>query len=375
MIRVLHCVETIGSGGVEQRRLLLAKYLDKDTFSQSMICSNVKAEFDQKLIHEGMPVFRIGSLRHVFHIGYYIRLIRAVRKIKPHIIHGAVFEGVISAVVAGMICRVPIIIIEETSDPTNRSRKAVLLFKFLSFFADFVVGISPSVVTYLTRTANVNQKKIRLINNAVDKPLVPSADQISMIREKYGIQDSDFVVGSVGRMFDGVKRFSDLIKALPDLIPSIPEIKLLLVGGGRDLDSLRDLAKAIGVDGYVIFTDFQSQTSLYYSVMDVFTLVSDNEGFGLVVVEAMFFNLPVVVTSVGGLKDIVVDGYSGFHVNKHSPFEIGMAIRSLYNDKEKRLNMGKFGYERANNEYNASRYVENILRLYEEALVKKKIKH
>jgi glycosyltransferase involved in cell wall biosynthesis len=368
MVKVLHCVETIGSGGVEQRRLLLAKYLDKTHFSQFMICSNVKADFDKKLENFGMPVFRIGSLRHVLHLAYYVRLIRVVRKIKPDIIHGAIFEGVISAVVAGLICRVPIILIEETSDPVNRKKRATRLLKFLSFFADFVIGISPSVVSYLSLVAGVNNRKIRLINNATDNPEYPTAEQVNDMKIKYSIKNSDFIVGSVGRMYDSVKRFSDLIKALPLLIPSVPGIKLLIVGGGKDLDLLKQLVKNLQLEERVVFTGFQERPSVFYAAMDVFALVSDNEGFGLVVVEAMYFKRPVVVTAVGGMKDIVIHEKTGIQVSKHDPVAISEAIKKLYSDKRLQIEMGEAGYERAISQYSAQVYVGNISKLYDEAL-------
>jgi glycosyltransferase involved in cell wall biosynthesis len=368
MIRVLHCIETIGYGGVEQRRLLLAKYLDRERYSQFMLCSNVKAQFDQKLAQHGMPVYAIGSLRHVLHLTYYIKLIQVVRKVKPYIIHGAVFEGVISAVVAGLICRVPVIIIEETSDPINRSKKATWLLKVLSWFADGVVAISPSVLNYLILTAGISKSKTRLINNAVEEPAYPSMEEVASIRKRFCINDSDFVVGSVGRMYDFVKRFSDLIKALPLLVKNIPQIKLLLVGGGKDLESLKQLAKSLSVEPYVVFTDFQVNTAPFYSMIDVFALVSDTEGFGLVVVEAMYFRLPVVVTAVGGMKDIVVDGKTGLHVSKHNPQAISEGIQKLYANSDLRKEMGLKGYERALNEYSAPVYVANVKQLYEEVV-------
>jgi glycosyltransferase involved in cell wall biosynthesis len=103
-------------------------------------------------------------------------------------------------------------------------------------------------------------------------------------------------------------------------------------------------------------------------MIDVFALVSDTEGFGLVVVEAMYFRLPVVVTAVGGMKDIVVDGKTGLHVSKHNPQAISEGIQKLYANSDLRKEMGLKGYERALNEYSAPVYVANVKQLYEEVV-------
>src|SRR5690606_17299954 len=110
-IRVLHCLETIGSGGVEQRRLMVAKNLDKKVYKQYVVCSKAKEVLKTTFENENVTVFQIGPLRHLFNLSYYKKLFQVVRQVKPDIIHGAVFEGVISATIAGFFKRVPIIII------------------------------------------------------------------------------------------------------------------------------------------------------------------------------------------------------------------------------------------------------------------------
>ncbi|MGE0590158.1 MAG: glycosyltransferase [Cyclobacteriaceae bacterium] len=371
MIKVLHCVETIGSGGVEQRRLLLAKYLDRSRFQQSLVCSHVKAAFDQKLISQGMSVDKIGSLRHVLDLSYYRKLFKLIRQIKPDIIHGAVFEGVISAVVGGLWCRVPVIIIEETSDPVNRSARATWLLKFLSYFAKFVVAISPSVADYLTVTAKVDKRKVRLIMNAVDEPNAPSEDEIELVRKTLDLDHSDFVIGSVGRLRDYHKRFSDLIKALPSMLDAEPNVKLLIVGDGEDRGKLEELSTTLKVQQSVIFAGFQKNTYPFYACMDVFALVSHMEGFGLVLLEAMNFKLPVVATRVGGIKDIVVDKVTGFLVSRDSPNEISSALTTLCKDEKLRRSMGDEGYRRARTEFDSSKYVENVQLMYEQSRANK----
>jgi L-malate glycosyltransferase len=300
-------------------------------------------------------------------------LIKVVRKVKPTIIHGAVFEGVISAAFAGTLLRIPIVILEETSDPQNRSWRGHILLRFLSLFGDRVVAISPSVNDYLKETAKIPHDKLTLINNGVDPPTPADPEKVRITRQHLGLKETDFVIGSVGRLRDFHKRFSDLIKALAVLRKESLDFKLLILGNGQDKQALADLATELGVRDDVIFAGFQQDTTLYYSCMDVFSLASHMEGFGLVVVEAMFFHLPVVVTAVGGMKDIVIDKETGFLVEKHSPELLAKALLQLYADPALQKQMGERGYERAMKEYSAQAYSQKVEALYDGILKSKKL--
>jgi L-malate glycosyltransferase len=363
-IKVLHCIETMGSGGVEQLKLSVSKYFDRGQFEQTIICSQVKNNYDKRFLAYGIESHPIGELRHPFNLGYYLRLIKLVRKIKPDIIHGAVFEGVISAVVAGLICRIPIIIIEETSEPLNRTWRGNWLLRFLSFFADAVLAISPSVKKYLIDVARINRKKVILRNYAVDAPNTPALDETMKIKQSLGIKPGDFVIGSVGRLRDFHKRFSVLIKAMHLIKPKYPEIKLMIVGDGEDRDNLRSLASALQVEDRVIFTGYQPNTPLFYSCMNVFALVSHMEAFGLVVVEAMYMKLPVIGTSVGGIKDIVIPGETGFLIKPHDVQATADAIEKMYCMKGQLEQFGEAGYERADRFYSAQGFAHEIQSLY-----------
>jgi len=373
-VKILHCLETVASGGVEQRRLLLARFLDKTQFEQKLICSRALEGFDERLEAAGTQVFSVGKLRKVWNLAYYRRLLKVVRLLRPDIIHGAVFEGVISAIVAGLFFRIPVIIIEETSDPQNRTWRANLLIRIFSWFADYTVGISPSVVGYL-RGVGVAERKLRLINNGVMTPRVPTFDEVNALRQTLGISEQDFVVGSVGRLRDFHKRFSDLIKALALIKHEVFNLKLMIVGDGPDREPLEQLARDLGVADRVIFAGYQKDTAPYYACMNVFALASHMEGFGLVVAEAMFHRLPVVVSRVGGMRDIVIEGKTGFLVPRHEPSAFADAIKHLYNNPVVRNEMGEQGYARARDEYGPEAYVSKVQALYQEAIVKKGLKN
>jgi glycosyltransferase involved in cell wall biosynthesis len=364
-IKVLHIQETIASGGVERTRLSLSKLIDKDIFELKIICTNATDEMLDQFKKQNVEVIPIGILKSPLQWSQHRKVQKIIDFYKPHIIHGAVFEGVTMAAVNGFIKKVPIIIIEETSDPQNRSWRGNLLMKLFSKVSDVVVGVSPGVVEYLENTLKIPKNKIRLINNGVAIPRNIAEQEIIEAKHTFGISSEDFVIGSVGRMLqDEHKRFSDLIKAFAQFAIAKENCKLLLVGDGNEKIKYSELAIALGIENKVIFTGYQQDVSLYYKMMDVFALVSAYEAFGLVLAEAMLNKLPVVATKVGGMKYIVEDNESGFLVEKFNVNEIDLVMNSLYQDKVLRKKMGENGYKKAIEEYTEHKYVHEIEKLY-----------
>ena len=100
--------------------------------------------------------------------------------------------------------------------------------------------------------------------------------------------------------------------------------------------------------------------------MNVFTLVSAYEAFGLVLAEAMLNNLPVIATRVGGMKYIVDDNETGVLVEKFDVKGISSAMEQLHNDKILCEKMGRRGFEKAVTEYTEEVYVEKVSQLYEQ---------
>lgn len=374
MIRVLQIIDTMGSGGVERRRLSMAKLLDKSTFELSIICTNAVGNIKNEFTELGVEVNVIGDLKSFYDIRQHRKVIAIINEYKPHIIHGAVFEGVTMASINGFLKRVPIIIIEETSDPQNRRLKGHLLMKLLSLTSNKVIGVSPASVNYLKRKLHISSKKAILINNGVSVPEISTDEFKQNVREKYNIKKDEIVIGSVGRMSsDSHKRFSDLIKAFAVLIQKGIQAKLILVGDGPERENYSKLVKECQITEHVIFAGYQNNVNTFYSVFDIFSLVSAYEAFGLVLAEAMLHKLPIVATNVGGIPFIIDDTKNGFLVNKYDVSAIASKLEILCRDENFRKEFGLNGYNKALSEFTEERYIQNIETLYYELLNKKSI--
>lgn len=373
-IKILHIQETIGSGGVERRRLSLAKHLDKNTFDQKFICTHAFGNIPDEIRAEGFEVIPIGKLKSPFDWKQHRKVQKMIEDYQPDIIHGAVFEGVTMATINGWLKKVPVVIIEETSDPQNRSWKGDLLMRLFSKLADKVIGVSEGVTEeYLKNKLGISNIKAITINNGVALPKIISAEEIKRVKSKWGIQENDFVIGSIGRMKnDHHKRYSDMIKSFSHFSRNKVNVKLLLVGGNEEyLKKYKDLAYELDVSDKIIFTGYQSDVTLFYKMMDVFSLVSAYEAFGLVLAEAMLNELPVIATKVGGMKYIVDHTITGILVEPKNISEIIAAFEKLYADKDLAIKMGKLGLRKAQSEYTEEVYVKKINDLYQSLILKR----
>lgn len=365
-IRILHVQETIGSGGVERRRLSLAKHLDKTIFDQKFICTNAAGNIPEEIRAEGFEVIPIGRLKSPFDWKQHKKVQKIIEDYQPDIIHGAVFEGVTMAAINGWWKKVPVVIIEETSDPQNRSWKGHFLMKFYSILSTKVIGVSEAVTEeYLKGKLHIPSAKAITVSNGVALPREINPKELLQTKEKWGIKEGDFVIGSTGRMLqDSHKRFSDLIQAFAVFSKGKENVKLLLVGDGPEKLGYEKLAEDLGVSEKVIFAGYQSDVHLFYRMMNVFALVSAREAFGLVLAEAMLNKLPVIATKVGGMKYIVDDNETGYLVEPFQIQEIKEKLEIFYTDESLKNQMGEAGYLKAMNNYTEKIYVNNIENLY-----------
>lgn len=361
-IRILHIIETIASGGVEQTLLTLVNGLDKNRFEHKIICTWFGGPIADQFLDLQIEIIAIGSSNHPFHFSKHKIVYQTIKKFNPHIVHGAVFEGMTLASISGWLTAVPVIILEETSDPQNRSKKANWLLKRFVSLSDKIMAISPPVENYLQNVTKIDSSKIAMIPNGVIIPKFPESKLIELERQRLNISNDCIIIGFVGRLFNDHKRVTDLIKAL-SLLANYKWV-LLIIGEGPDSSLIEEKVQEFGLTESVKFLGFQSNTSLYYSLMDIFCISSSREGFGLVAAEAMLHSLPVIATKVGGLQDVVIDQETGFLVPPYNPTAIAEKLQILINNPQLRKEMGKAGHNRATQHYTSDRYCQQVENLY-----------
>lgn len=166
------------------------------------------------------------------------------------------------------------------------------------------------------------------------------------------------------------KGVADVIEALPD----VPDAELVIAGGGEGPDLVSDpeaqrlaaLARSLGVADRVYLHGRveRSEVAPLLRSADVVACTPWYEPFGIVPLEAMACGVPVIVSSVGGLVDTVVDGMTGMHVPPRAPRQIAAALNVLAGDANRRRMLGRLGVERVRNRYSWLRVAAETLDVY-----------
>lgn len=127
-----------------------------------------------------------------------------------------------------------------------------------------------------------------------------------------------------------------LIDALPQMLKHLPQLRLRLVGGGSQQHSLRDLVNQNGLSEHVEFVGAVPHYELprYYAEADALVIPSLSEGLPKVLPEALACGLPVIGTQVGGIPEVVQDGYNGLLVPPNAPNALGDAVVAVLGSEE-----------------------------------------
>jgi glycosyltransferase involved in cell wall biosynthesis len=138
-----------------------------------------------------------------------------------------------------------------------------------------------------------------------------------------------------GRLVD-VKRIDVFLRAIREVAAKVPDVKAVIVGDGSLREELYRLSVKLGVGRNVNFIGHQDDVDRWLRRSKVFVLTSDSEGLSLSMMEAMMCGLPVVVSDVGDLGDLVENGVNGYLVPRRSPELFAERLVELLLDERKR---------------------------------------
>ena len=163
-------------------------------------------------------------------------------------------------------------------------------------------------------------------------------DQRGNIRKELGLEDTDFIVLSVGELNKN-KNQQAIIKAIAKV--NDPKLHYLMCGKGAQYDKLVNLVHNLGLDNNIHFLGYRRDVVDICSQADVYVMPSFREGLPVSSLEAMYCGLPLLTSNIRGLVDINKDDKNGY---LYAPTDVdGFAegIKKLKSDSNKRVKMGQ----------------------------------
>ena len=211
-------------------------------------------------------------------------------------------------------------------------------------------------------------------------PFGVDAAQFAIDDPRGDVAYSDIVIGTVKTMAPNygistlICAFAILRRNLLSSNPSIAEkLQLRLVGDGSQTHELRHLAHELGIAHVTEFVGRvpHSEVPLELSKLDIYVSLSERESFGVAIIEAGAAGRPVVVSDVGGLPEVTLDGVTGFVVPRNNPEAAADAIHRLVLDEGLRKQMGEAGRDHVVTNYAWSACVDQMVSVYKSVIAEK----
>ncbi|MDU9417707.1 N-acetyl-alpha-D-glucosaminyl L-malate synthase BshA [Staphylococcus lloydii] len=177
--------------------------------------------------------------------------------------------------------------------------------------SDIVTSVSKSLAQQ-TQEIIETSKEIVPIYNFVRENEFPTIRNTNL-KQYYGIEDDEKVIIHVSN-FRAVKRIDTVIETFAKIHKQMAS-KLLLIGDGPELMDMKQLAKDLDIEEYVIFLGKQDWVSEFYQLADLVLLLSEKESFGLTLLEAMKSGVVPVGSTAGGIKEVIRHDETGYLVD------------------------------------------------------------
>jgi glycogen(starch) synthase len=240
---------------------------------------------------------------------------------------------------------------------------------WLTYEAWRVICCSNYMVSHVQWAFGLPKDKLIMIPNGVDTDVYEklNVDELSQFRNKFALPEENIVL-FVGRLVyeKGAHVF---VNAVPKVLEKV-DAKFIVVGDGYMKEQLSSMVKSMGLSHKVLFTGFLDDETLrkLQKCADVCVVPSLFEPFGIVALEAMAAQSPVVVSDTGGLSEIVEHDVTGVKVYINNPDSLAWGITRILLDKEYAKNVRANAYKKVREVYNWNNIARQTKALYEAVL-------
>lgn len=361
-IRVLHIIDSLSVGGAERLLVALTNRIDQQTFETYVCCLGV---IDGNVLASDLaglsaPPYVVNSRRL-----YNPRLIAELAKyITTHnidVVHTQLTHADIAGRVAARLTKRPVISTLQ-NEPRDYERQRLdrrWLERYTArYLTTRLVGVSQRIRDMFVQEWRIPVERVCTIYNAV-----PMEDYLA-------IPETSALESSAGPVITNIGRFTEqkaqhiFLSAARMVLDQRPDARFMIVGRGHLEQPLREQARRLGIADQVIFTGVRRDIPNVLAESDIFVLSSFWEGLPLTAVEAMAAARPVVLTDVGGNRELVESGKNGVIVPPGDAPALATALLSLLEDDEHRIAMGRAARARVQHDFNIDTIVDQYESLY-----------
>lgn len=384
-IKVVRIINRFNLGGPTFNATFLTRFLS-DEFETTLI-GGVPDKGETNSLHilkeYGIKPIVLPEMSRAINISKEYRAYKKIKKIlkeiQPDIVHTHASKAGLLGRMAAFSLRIPVVV--------HTFHGHV----FHSYFGKFKTTFFKQIERYLAKKSTgiiaisalqkheladvhkiVNQEKIKVIPLGFDLQKFQEGriEKREAVRAQYKLSDDEVAITIIGRLAP-IKDHDYFLNVIEEVLKQTPqEIKVFIVGDGSEKNHIEDRVNKLN-EAYpnrIMMTSWILDIATFIQGMDIVCLTSKNEGTPVSLIEAQAAGVPVISTDVGGVRDAMEDGKSGFVVKRENIETYIKNLRLLIEDDKLREKISIFGQKNATEKFGYQRLVLEMEDYYKELL-------
>jgi len=321
-----------------------------------MLLASLIEDFDRHGYEQEILYFHDGPIRHHvpkhitvrqvrgfffrYDLLFFVRLYRMIKKSKPTVIHASLWAACLFGRLIACLCKVPIVCVSH-AQPHYGGKFRTIIDRLTAFLTDHMIAVSPPIAHSLITMKLAHPAHLTIIPNGIDAPaFCRRAQEYQLSRSMLEIADTDFVIGSVGRLVPA-KNYPLLIQAFSLLTSSYQQVRLIIVGTGPQEMLLRTQITSLNLEHRIHLITNNQFAFGYYALFDCFVYCSTIEWLSLALLEAMCSGIACIITTNDSDYPIGERAGNGITVTPYDPKAVADGVIRLMHDKELRVRLAE----------------------------------
>ncbi|MEY3236778.1 MAG: hypothetical protein RI883_879 [Bacteroidota bacterium] len=384
-IKILRIINRFNIGGPTYNATFLTRFISDDF--ETLLVGGLPDEGETDSLHVlkeyGVEPLLIEEMKRLPSFQNdrkaYLRIKEIIKEFQPDIVHTHASKAGALGRKAAVSCKVPIIVhtfhghVFHSYFGKVKTALYKLIERRLAKKSTGIIAISQLQKKELSKDHKIcKDHKIKVIQLGFD--LKKFNDNLEanreLTRQNYLIEIDEIAIAIVGRLAP-IKNhhfFLDVIQEISN--KSSKKIAVFIVGDGSEKEAIENRIKqlTLGSNIRIEMTSWIKEIGVFNAGMDIMCLTSNNEGTPVSLIEAQAACIPVISTDVGGVKDIILEGETGFIVPKGSVQKFTEKLLLLIEDENKRKKMSQNGWSFVEHKFHYTTLVKNMETYYKELI-------
>ena len=388
-IKVLRIINRFNIGGPTYNVTFLSAFLSDDF--ETMLVGGLPEEGESDSLHipekYGVKPVLIREMVRKPNLRSdrlaYQHLKKIIREYQPDIVHTHASKAGALGRKAAASCGVPVIVhtfhghVFHSYFGKLKTKLFKLIERSLAKKSTGIIAISNLQKKELSMEHRIcPAEKIKVIPLGFD--LMPFQERRKQeresVRQKYGLNPDEIAIAIIGRLA-GIKNHLFFLDVVDEVLEkTTKKLKIFIVGDGPEKENIETHVSSINgkYNNAIVMTSWIQDIGTFNAGMDLICLTSKNEGTPVSLIEAQASNIPVITTDVGGVRDVVDDGLTGYIVPKGDKKTYVERLLELCENEKKREKMSQNGWNFVKEKFHYSRLVEDVENYYRDLLSKVK---